>query len=879
MKPRYIRTLFLILLILASALTLQAEDYYWENPVNIRSGNSYYPQYVSSSEQGYILTAWQEYSSEDSELVTIRGSYSRDGMNWSDPQTLIPEFRYVSEDSVSLFSMSSDSDGNPILAMTSSEQEINIYRMNSPGTLMEKISVINTEYTSVVPRIFRRADGSLILFLTGKVVLASGTDALSIYSSVSSAGNRWSVPEHFISNDELKQNFLPFYSYDDEREYVVFQSLYTGKRNSYQIYLKSKALSSSFWSEEIQISSFDEYRNGENNDFAQFDNQRPHMTVENGRIHLVWERRLGREQPQIYYGVYDSEGNDLEELEQISRGSYFTAAPRIIREKEETLVLWFDNRSGNQIVMAQRRGIFWQEKRLSLMQGDSTYARWIQFNNDYYVFWENLRNEERNITILAPDRTAPLPIIRTVNFTDRGRQSDDRAILSWKRPEDSSGVLGFTYIWDKNPDTEPDRNEDLLDLRERTQTFRALDDGDWYFHIALIDYAGNWSGTRHIRVTRDTVPPAPVQFFKPLTDALGYLISNTFTLTWKSEDENLGGYSYTFHFLGEDADLLDPSLLDLPSPPDTVQSVSSAVQYNNRDNGYWALSVSAFDDVGNKSEPSILLFRTNKYIPVTYISDVRSRKDELERVVLTIIGRGFSAGGRINKVILDRDGKAPWDYEYSPEDYTVSTDRIIEGPTVEVFNEGVYRIAVQHPRRGIAWSSGRLRLDSSGTVRFGDFSYDYKTFWQAVDLAERVFSLNTAVFFGILFFLFLICVFSAWQLHRLIREGRELEDDIKTLLEGTPFKEEIRKERIRTMKQRGMGLRLKFTLALLSLLLAVILLISLFLGNYMLNTQKENLSEGLYEKSSLLLETLATSAREPICRHRTDWNWDFFPAP
>ena len=861
MKPRCCCFLTITLLFIAFASTVQAADYYWENPVNIRSGNSFYPQFVSSQEQGYILTAWQEYSPDDPELVSIRGAYSRDGLNWSNPQNLIPEFRYVSEDNVSLFSMSRDRDGNPILSITASEREIHIYRMNSPGMAMERISAIETEYTSVVPRIFRRADGSLILFLTGKVVLGNGTDALSIYASYSSAGNRWTVPEHFINDDELKQNFLPYYSFDEQREYVVFQSLYTGKRNSYQIYLKSKALDSTFWEDEIQITSFDEYRDGSDNNFAQFDNQRPHMVAENGRVHIVWERRLGREQPQIYYGVFDFQGTSLEELEQISRGSYFTAAPRVIRDKGETLVLWFDNRSGNQVVMAQRRGVFWQERRLSLMPGDSTYARWIDFNNDFYVLWENLRNEERNMTILAPDKSAPLPIVHTVNFTDRGRQADDRAILSWKRPEDSSGVLGFSYVWDTKPDTEPERDEDFLDLREKTETFRAVEDGDWYFHIALMDYAGNWSDTRHVRVTRDTIPPDPVQFFKPLTDAMGYLISNTFTLTWKSEDENLGGYSFAFHFLGEDADLMDPTLLDLPSPPDTVQTVSSAVQYNNRDNGYWALSVSAFDDVGNKSNPAIMLFRTNKYIPVTYISDVQSRKDELERVVLTIVGRGFSAGGRISKVILDKDGKAPWDYEYSLGDYRVRSDRIIDGPTVEVFNEGIYRIAVEHPRRGIAWASGRLRLDSSGTVRFGDFSYSYKTFWQAVDLAERVFSLNTAVFYGILFILFLICLFSVWQLHRLLREGKELEEDIKAILDGTPFKEEISRERLRTMKQRGMGLRLKFTLALLSLILAVILLISLFLGNYMLNTQKQNLSEGLYEKSSLLLETLATSAR------------------
>ncbi|MDC7236134.1 MAG: SpoIIE family protein phosphatase, partial [Spirochaetales bacterium] len=341
----------------------------------------------------------------------------------------------------------------------------------------------------------------------------------------------------------------------------------------------------------------------------------------------------------------------------------------------------------------------------------------------------------------------------------------------------------------------------------------------------------------------------------------GYLISNTFTLNWTSDDENLGGYSYRFIFLGEDIDFIDPSKLDLPSPPDTVQTVSSGVQYNNRDNGHWALSVSAFDDVGNKSEPAILLFRTNKYIPVTYISDVRTEKDELERVVLTIIGRGFSVGGEIRRIVIDKDGQAPWDYEYGRDSFDVRTDRIIDGPAVEVFEEGFYRVGVEHPERGFAFSQGRLRLDSTGTVRFGDFSYDYRTFWLPAELSRRIFNLNSLGFYLLMAVLISICMISIWQINRIISETRKLEEDVESIISGTPFRTELKKERMKSMRQRGMGLRLKFTLALLTLILAVILLISIFLGNYMINTQKKNLSEGLYDKSALLLETLTTSAR------------------
>ncbi len=842
---------------IAAPFTAAAQDFYWENPMMVRTAQGFYPQ-VISSDKGYILSAWQEYAGDD--RVSIVGSVSEDGTSWSEPFSLIQEFEYTGEDKVSLFTMAQDSEGNPVIALTSSETSISIYRMDDPGYPMSLVSSINTDNTAVVARIFRRSDKSLMLFMTGKVTLASGTDALSIYYAESGSGEEWTRPRHFVNDPELKQNFLPQYGFDSSGEYVVFQSLFTGARNTYQIYFKHRRPGGE-WSDEVLVTSYSEYQNGENYEFNQYDNQRPHLAVENGRVHLVWERRLARSQPQIQYAVLDTDGNIVEDPEQISRGSYFTASPRVLRRDGETLILWFDNRNNNQVVMAQRNGIFWQSKVLSLVNGDSTYARWLEHNGNLSVFWENQYQGNRNVVILNPDRTAPLPIIRTVNFNSGGRQSEDQVVITWRRPVDSSGIEGFSYVFDRNPDTEPDRDRDYIDLRERTGTFRATEDGTWYFHIALVDYAGNWSETVHIDITRDTVPPDRVRFNKPLTDALGYLISNTFTLTWSSEDENLGGYSYAFHFLGEDADFIDPSRLDLPSPPMTVQTVSPAVQYNNRDNGHWALSVCAFDDVGNRSEPAVLLFRTNKYIPVTYISDVQTRRDDLERVVLTIVGRGFNAGGDVRRVVVDRDGRAPWDYEFLSGEFDVVSDRVIRGPVVEVLEDGSYLVGVEHPQRGFAFSRGRLRLDSTGTVRFGDFTYDYSTFWLPVEMGRVLFNLNSLLFYMLIVLLFLVIAVSAWQIYRLTRESAHLEDDVRSLIEGTPMRSELSKERLKIMKQKGMGLRLKFTLALLTLILAVIMLISLFLGNYMINTQKDNLSEGLYDKSSLLLETLTTSAR------------------
>ena len=848
--------IFLLILI----LPVTAQELYWEAPMNLSGAGAYYPQAVTS-DQGFLFMMWQEYDQADQTKITLWGTSSDNGTNWEDPVMLLPPVSYTGEDRVSLFSLTQDRDGNPVVALTASEREIGIYKLNQERNSLEETSVVTSERTVVVPRIFRDKNRNLLLFLTQRVLLPNDTEALSIFSTGSRDGLYWSNLEHFVRNPDLKQNFLPYYTYDSQGEYLVFQSLYSGTRNTYQIYFTSRKTGESEWSNEKQITGFSQYRTGREYEFFQFDNQRPHIYAEEGTIHLVWERRLGREAPQIYYLPLDVEGNTTGELEQISRGSYFTASPRIIRNKGYLYILFFDNRNGNQVVLARRNGIFWQEKNLSLIRGDSTYARWLNLENDMFVYWENQSGQRRSAYLLRPDKTSPLPIIRTENFRNGGRQAGDRATISWRRPADSSGIMGFSYIWDRDPDTDPPEDSEQADLRERTVTFQADEDGLWYFHIKTLDYAGNWSETLNLSLTRDTTPPDPVNFIKPPTDETGYLVSNTFSILWDTMEEFLGGFSYSLKFLGENVDYIDPDTLNLPPPPRRVMTSDRGVQYTNRDNGIWALSVTAFDDVGNRSEPKTLLFRTNKYIPVTYISDIQSSRDRLERVVLSLIGRGFQEGGDVSTVLIDRDGKAPWDYEFKTGEFNVRTDRIIDGVTVEVLEEGTYRVGVVHPLRGMVFARGRLKLDSTGVVRFGDFSYEYKTFWQPVSMALDIWNLNKTLFFMILVLLLSATSFTTLVIFQIVRENSYLEQDVRAVLEGQPLTAQMKKERLKSMKKRGLRLRLKFVLAILSLILFVTLTVAISLGQYMIKTQQTNLSEGLYQRSALLLETLASGSR------------------
>jgi hypothetical protein len=153
-----------------------------------------------------------------------------------------------------------------------------------------------------------------------------------------------------------------------------------------------------------------------------------------------------------------------------------------------------------------------------------------------------------------------------------------------------------------------------------------------------------------------------------------------------------------------------------------------SVAYRNLDNGTWIFTVRPIDEVGNVGEPSHVLFRLDKYVPVTYITDVRSERDELGRVSLSVSGRGYAEDGTIEEVMIDLDGKPPYDHHFTAGSggFTVESDRKISGIRLDETEAGTYRVGVRHPVRGLYFTGPVLTLESSGTVKFGDFRYRYE---------------------------------------------------------------------------------------------------------------------------------------------------------
>ena len=764
-----------------------------------------------------------------------------------------------------------DQNGQIIIVFAEQEQNLSIYRSIDKGGNFEKSSNIFTDNSIVAPRLFLKDNGSVILFATQKadLFLEGVPGTLSIYYSESNDMVNWNPLAKFVENDNLLQSFLPYYTSWNGDEYVVFQAIISSV--NFQLFFKKRDSLSGQWSESKLLTDFTDPGNPDILP-SDFDNQRVFLTAVDNHLSMVWERKEFGLNSRIIYARLNEEGDIISDVDAVSDDFRISAYPRIQVVDGEEILLWFDNRDGNRVILAQKRGLFWDDEIISTINGDSTYGNFVPFRADdgkehLLIAWENISGERNRTVFLSPDQSVDTPRVSPVNFTRDRRSSIEFPIFSWTEPADSSFIRGFSSLWTRDPEENPLQSLNLRDdpLKRRTSV-RADEEGIWYFKVIAQDYALNWSEPAIISFHYDITPPFEVIFLETPTDPFGYALSNTFDLRWQDPpDEDINRYFYQISYFG--LDIFESMYTKMTyQTPSTLVNLDKKVSVRNFDNGYWGITVVAEDTAGNRSLPSIQVFRLDKYIPVTYISNVTSIVDDLLRVNLTIRGRGFATEGEVLSVIIDSDGEFPWDYRFTAEndDYTVLNDRTITGPLIDDIEGGVYYIAVEHPERGIVFARSQLKFEPTGVVKFGDFSTDYKSIWNVIPYQVRTIPGNFILAVIVLILLSLIITLSTFKMLKIGKEMRELAYNSKALFEGGLLTEDLKKERIKIMKRKGLGLRFKFLLALLSLVISVILMIAVSLGLYMINSQKENLANSMKQRAELLLETLVSGAENSL---------------
>jgi serine phosphatase RsbU (regulator of sigma subunit) len=871
---RSVKALAAVLIFLVWGLSSGwTQTVYWAEPEVLEEKNVQFLQ--ADSGGGLVTLVWQEFIGEQSYLSL---KVSRDLRKWISIRRFAGPFKQESQETP-LFSLAVDNEARIYLAIASAPKRITLMISEDDGKTFSTTQ-LESSFDVIAPRLFiRGANRGLYLF-----VVHSTLTSLTIYYTplerdAFTPGRLYTELKPFVREADLRLSFLPHYAYFRGKEYVVFQ-YQPGRAERYQLYLKASDRDGNFSLEEdpIQLTSFSEQRDGDSISYIRFDNQRPHLAALSDRLAVAWERSYANEPYQVYYMEIDENGRPMGvggaalPDYRVTSNRYNCLAPRVFLFGGNVNLVWFDNRRGeNHIIMATKMGELWEELDLSrLVTGTSIYP-WPVLSGKYLnIFWENQSVGKSRIVSLAPDQWVDPPRLIARNFIAGRPTRGDVARIAWTLPRDISGIEGFAYAWSR---TSYPQIGGVLAFSSDTSatTVEASEDGSWYFHLAAKDFAGNWSEPSTIEFIRDTTPPGPIRFEELLKDEGGYLTSNNPNFSWTvSEAEPLSGYTYSLERIAADFKQQIPESLPGLSAPQRVLTQQVKKSYVNIDNGIWIFGVSAIDIAGNVGPLQILAFRANKYIPVTIVSSIAAEEDILGRVKLKIIGRGFTEEGIIQEVLLDRDTKEPFDYTFTREDndFVVKGDRLLEGPSLEFFEEGTYRVGLIHSKRGLYFSRESVTLTPLGTVKLGDYSTPYKLSWRTGERPEILFSSNHLILLLVLVFLAFVFVVAASKLVTVAREGRELRNEVLALLTSAETAE--RKElKMKELKRQGLGLRAKFTMLIALLVVLIVLIVSVPLSYTTIRTQTKTMAQGLQDRAKVLLGSISAGSESGLLDQET----------
>jgi len=849
------RFVSLLVVLFFAVPSLSAQVLYWEEAALFSPQAGTFP--VSAHSDEFSVIAWQEarpVTGTAAGSIFINLAVKEAGGEWQQRGIIAGPYAFLGTEP-SILSLVIDNSGRIVIAAAAGRAQTEILISANRGLSFSRHMVSLGAENSVAPRLFVRADGGYLLFVTRGQI-----ESLSIYYSRSDDGITWSTLEPFVTERNLSFNFLPAHASTGERDIVFFQSRVMGSDTTaaFQLFFKISDNNGITWTTARQFTTFTDPAVQIQSPANSFDNQRPHLIrhVTSGNLFLVWERRFSNRAPQIYAAAVDRNGNLVGSVERVNNVEAFCQNPIGFIHNNSPAIVWFDNRRGNnQIILAQRENIGWQNFPLSNISAEASFARPVVSQGNVYIFWQTTIRDSRRINILAPKTSVASPMITAVNFTPSTATRSERARVTWNIPADSAGIHGFSWTWSRSANAIPPETVMIYNTGN-TQNLNlehyADEDGPWYFSVRAHDNAGNWSQPARTMFYRKTTPPPQLTIITPEADERGFLPSNTFNMLWEpSLDPFLSGYTWNLQYLGANENA------NINAPPSRIMGTGTSVNFVNQDNGIWAFTVSAIDQAGNIGSPSHITFRTNRFIPYTSITHVDARQDEQGVLSIRITGRGFTTGGQITSIVLEQEGRE----DQAASNFNIISDREIDGLVFENIDEGEYRLRLNHSGRGWHTADPFIPVNRTETVKFGDFSREWRPSW-TIRNYRTIFNLDPVM--ALVGILIIFCALGIFAIIRgiggVITESHLIKQETLAILTGD-FMPMEKKQRIVQIQKRGTGLRFKFLSFTTGLILLVVIMLSIPMYLTMTQTQQRTLLESLWDRSKILLEVTALSTR------------------
>jgi len=820
------------------------------------------------------MVIWQEITEKTKNKGTIylsaKINYTQNRKEyWQEAQRFAGPYEYTG-DIPHIYSGTIDSLGNIFITIATQDGDIIVFSSYDKGKSFNQKKIVSSGSKVIAPRIFATQNNQLYLFAS------QGTEeSFTIVFASSQDGKNWSNFTQFAPSLNHLNPFQPYLISRGKRDYVVFQSLYNnGNRVSYQLYSCYTQDQGITWSESFLVTNQEASVKGQT--FHNFHNQRPFLFEKENHLYLAWERMyFSSENAHIYFAELDNDGKIMGTMEKVSESNSNQSYPVIFDYQDIVSVVWFDMRRGYEgVYFAQKRGYFWEETVLSTTGRKSSFGMpFISGFGDFLtIYWQEKQKNTTRLVELAPDQHVNPPTIKGKNLVPGKRYNKERVQFTINFPEDSSGIAGFSALWTQDNTQEPDSLLALLP-EDAKQTFFAAEDGYWYLKVKICDYAGNWSETKTFSYFKDTTPPEKPHIQYPQTNLGGFLVSNTFSIQWSMADKtDIAGYTYTLQLLESDTKKNQKNrhlyedfnyVKKLVHLPKKLVTKKESTSFDNVENGLYAFSVAAIDSVGNIGESATVLLELNKYKPYTLITALLPKTDELGNTNLSIIGKGFTYDGKITTIFIDKDKQAPYDKVLSLKnnEYILRNDKNISNIMLQDLEEGNYYIGLNHSVRGLYFSKNKITIKEYGTVKIGDYSFNYQPDWILTETHKGIkFPISRLLPLILALFACAGLILSIKGLIAATQDGIIIKKQLHALMTGDIMPNE-KKHKVKELQHKGLSLKVKLMFFTLSLITMIIVFISFPLSYIMTTNQEETLAKGLQDRVTVLLESLSSSVK------------------
>lgn len=870
--------------LISSCTSIFAADFYWENPRIEVQEDSRFPITVSYPQGTYLF--WQEIDTKKKEIWLSLRNY-QSNTDYFENKRFAGPFVY-SGDAPDIYSAAVLDSGIVSVAVVSGKNEIQVLTSADKGQTFQ-ISTIRTENTVTAPRIFGTASDNFRIFAS-----ITRNNSFILQTATSPDGKNWSQIKDFSPSASLQNPFVPFLIKKGNKDFVIFQAQYISPQNgrlSYQLFSTVSQNNGNSWSEPALVTNEKVLTGRDKKSFYSYQNQRPVLYNYNEKIYMAWEQ-TDNASSHIRLSVLDENGLPSGENTIISEFGN-ASRPKLFEYDGSLYLVWFDTRRGKESVyLSKKSGAYWDENIIVENNYSNMFASPLIFNTskireNLSFVWQQASSNANNICILTADYSVKDPSFTTISYKKGKKSSNEKVQIQVDFPTDSSGIAGFSWIWSQNP--EEDVPEEISALvKDRKLTLEADAEGDWYLKVKAVDYAGNWSKTAEIKYERDLTPPSAVAIKPVSKDKYGLPASNSFRVSWENPPEDdVSGYSYQLTYLGALPKKLQhtkehPLKLSNATVQKEMESIlkkydsqlkknrklsskinttsTSSQYYSNRQNGIYLFTVCAVDEVGNIGPSNSTLLILNKYEAKTTIKSAESRTSKVGETFIDITGTGFTYDGTITKIYLDKDGKAPYDFEalLSENQYKVVSDTKIEDlRLMSTLEEGKYRICLLHSSRGLYVSPPILSIEQNGTLKV-EAEYHIPNKLRSIERTAKyravVNILVIVLIFVLIVSIFLILFISIIKYQQ---EKAFVKKGVQTLMSKNyknGLKDNQKKEHLPSLKT-------KLTLFTIIVIFLIIVLLSLQNGLRVVKMQTSTLSSSLQSQIDVLMESLTTGVK------------------